>query len=251
MSISAWEPDPTGRHQYRWWDGERWTDQVANNGMQGVDSLSRSEAELPSWWRTPPSDQVDSLSSSEAELPHQTRTTLTTPPPPPGLPGEVSSAGHGSTLPDPLMLLATRGQRFGAYFMEFLLMIVTLGIGYLIWLLIVFAKGQTPGKQLLNMRVIRLEQRKAAHWGWMFLRQIVIATAISLGFTILIDLILLNLILSVNISLGVFIFVLLWYPANLIVFLTNDKNQAIPDTIIKTVVVKETAGEFDPPRQGY
>jgi hypothetical protein len=34
----AWHPDPTGRHDYRWWDGERWTDQVASaDGRRGSD----------------------------------------------------------------------------------------------------------------------------------------------------------------------------------------------------------------------
>jgi len=34
---SGWHPDPFGRHEYRWWDGTRWTEQVASHGQQGVD----------------------------------------------------------------------------------------------------------------------------------------------------------------------------------------------------------------------
>jgi uncharacterized RDD family membrane protein YckC len=34
-----WAPDPSGRHEYRWWDGSAWTDQVADRGVQGVDPL--------------------------------------------------------------------------------------------------------------------------------------------------------------------------------------------------------------------
>ena len=30
-----WFEDPTGRHQYRYWDGKRWTDDVADDGVQG------------------------------------------------------------------------------------------------------------------------------------------------------------------------------------------------------------------------
>ena len=33
----SWQPDPTGRHQYRWWDGKGWTDIVADNGEEYVD----------------------------------------------------------------------------------------------------------------------------------------------------------------------------------------------------------------------
>ena len=29
---AQWCPDPFGRHEFRWWDGERWTGSVANGG---------------------------------------------------------------------------------------------------------------------------------------------------------------------------------------------------------------------------
>ena len=38
--AAAWHPDPTGRHQYRYWDGARWTDWVADGGEQGRDPLA-------------------------------------------------------------------------------------------------------------------------------------------------------------------------------------------------------------------
>jgi len=30
-----WQPDPEGRYEYRWWDGQRWTDQVSHQGQVG------------------------------------------------------------------------------------------------------------------------------------------------------------------------------------------------------------------------
>ncbi|HEX6417603.1 MAG TPA: phospholipid scramblase-related protein [Acidimicrobiales bacterium] len=33
----GWYPDPFGRHETRWWDGQRWTEHVASHGRQGVD----------------------------------------------------------------------------------------------------------------------------------------------------------------------------------------------------------------------
>jgi hypothetical protein len=30
----GWHPDPTGRHQSRYWDGQRWTDQVSDPNVQ-------------------------------------------------------------------------------------------------------------------------------------------------------------------------------------------------------------------------
>jgi hypothetical protein len=36
----GWYPDPSGRHQQRYWDGTRWTDQVTDDGEQAVDPLA-------------------------------------------------------------------------------------------------------------------------------------------------------------------------------------------------------------------
>ncbi|WP_229023184.1 DUF2510 domain-containing protein [Actinomarinicola tropica] len=33
----SWQPDPFGRHQYRWWNGAEWTDQVSNDGNVSSD----------------------------------------------------------------------------------------------------------------------------------------------------------------------------------------------------------------------
>lgn len=35
-----WYADPRGRHQYRYWDGEAWTDHVADNGVAAIDPLN-------------------------------------------------------------------------------------------------------------------------------------------------------------------------------------------------------------------
>jgi hypothetical protein len=35
----AWQPDPAGRHELRWWDGGRWTENVSDGGRPGVDPL--------------------------------------------------------------------------------------------------------------------------------------------------------------------------------------------------------------------
>lgn len=35
-----WYPDPMGRHEYRWFDGANWTDQVSSHGRQAVDPLN-------------------------------------------------------------------------------------------------------------------------------------------------------------------------------------------------------------------
>jgi hypothetical protein len=35
----AWVPDPTGRHEYRWWDGYSFTNQVASGGVSYTDPM--------------------------------------------------------------------------------------------------------------------------------------------------------------------------------------------------------------------
>lgn len=34
---AGWQPDPTGRHEHRYWDGGRWTEHVSDGGAQSVD----------------------------------------------------------------------------------------------------------------------------------------------------------------------------------------------------------------------
>lgn len=36
---AAWHPDPAGKHDHRWWDGQRWTEHVADAGVASVDPL--------------------------------------------------------------------------------------------------------------------------------------------------------------------------------------------------------------------
>lgn len=129
-------------------------------------------------------------------------------------------------------MLASKGRRFGAYLLEIPLVFVTLGIGYLVWMLIVWARGQTPAKQVLRMRVVRLEERRAAHWGWMAMRNFVLGVLI--GFP-------LELIFS-----GLSI---LWLLANAIALLVSSRNQALWDMMLKTVVVHDPDYRFDRSRR--
>jgi hypothetical protein len=39
-SVAAgWFADPGGRHELRYWDGQRWTGHVSDHGTQGVDAM--------------------------------------------------------------------------------------------------------------------------------------------------------------------------------------------------------------------
>jgi len=36
---AGWNPDPTGRHELRYWDGAQWTQSVSDSGAQSNDPL--------------------------------------------------------------------------------------------------------------------------------------------------------------------------------------------------------------------
>ncbi|HWU22613.1 MAG TPA: DUF2510 domain-containing protein, partial [Nocardioides sp.] len=44
MTPANWHPDPTGRHELRYWDGTQWTEHVSDQGTVGSDPLEASSA---------------------------------------------------------------------------------------------------------------------------------------------------------------------------------------------------------------
>jgi uncharacterized RDD family membrane protein YckC len=78
----------------------------------------------------------------------------------------------GLVLPEGVQLAST-GRRIGAFFLAIPLSIITLGIGCVIWGLIVWGRGQTPALSVLGMRCWRPETRLVAGWWWMALREVV------------------------------------------------------------------------------
>ena len=106
-------------------------------------------------------------------------------------PGMYFDQASGLMLPQGVEL-ASSGRRVGAWFLAIPLAIVTLGIGYVIWGLIVWANGQTPALQVLGMRCWRPEDGRVPGFWWMALREVVgrIAEGILSFITLLISLIL-------------------------------------------------------------
>jgi uncharacterized protein YxjI len=50
-----WYPDPSGRHEHRYWDGTAWTNHVASHGRQGTDD---DVAQLPPPTVNRPTDKI-------------------------------------------------------------------------------------------------------------------------------------------------------------------------------------------------
>lgn len=68
---ASWQPDPTGRHQYRWWDGAGWTDSVADNGQSGLDPLSGTAAPATVIGGSPQANPFPSAQSPGGAAPYQ------------------------------------------------------------------------------------------------------------------------------------------------------------------------------------
>lgn len=113
--------------------------------------------------------------------------------------------------------VASPGKRLGGYLMEGVLVAVTLVIGYVIWALIAFGRGQTPGKQVLGMRVVKLNDGQAANFGTSFMREFIAKPVIS--------------VLSIA-TLGIVNFWLIW----------DKDTQQLWDKVVGTIVVNDQNG---------
>ena len=91
--------------------------------------------------------------------------TPPTPPPP--------AADYGYAQTAAPYTLSTKGKRFGAMLLEAVLVIVTLVIGWLVWSIVLWKQGQSPAKSILKMRVIKLDENRAANTGEMAMRELV------------------------------------------------------------------------------
>ena len=142
------------------------------------------------------------------------------PPPPPPVPPQPASDAHlvmygGRSVLPPGATLSSRGKRFVALVLDVVLLFVTLVVGYIVWLLIAWGRGQTPAKQLLRMYVLDLERGRRATRGKMFRRWFVS-----------------NLLGTIIPWLG--LVDALW-------IFSNQKNQRLTDKIVHTIVVDDTS----------
>ena len=112
--------------------------------------------------------------------------------------------------------LASPGLRLAAVALELVLAVVTLGVGWFVWMLIVFARGQTPGKQLLRMRVVGVATGRPVGWGRMFVRELVVEP----------------IVIFVSVATVIGVVSLLW-------LVWDDRNQELWDKVVDTVVVHD------------
>ncbi len=113
--------------------------------------------------------------------------------------------------------LATYPQRVIAFLLDFVLIPLTLVIGYIIWWLIVLGRAQTPGKQIVGIQVVK-DTGEPVGWGYMFLREFVIKGLLG-GF--------------LSSFAGIYFVVDHIWP------LFDDDKQTIHDKMVSTLVVKK------------
>lgn len=74
---------------------------------------------------------------------------------------------------------ASPWKRLAAYLLDAVLFVVTLYIGWLIWAAVIGGRGQTPGKKLLGLRVIRADNLAVCGLGRMFWARGVLAGLVA------------------------------------------------------------------------
>ena len=80
---------------------------------------------------------------------------------------------------------ASPQHRLGGIALDVALILSTCYIGWIIWSLVIWGQGLTPGKQILKMRVVSSITGQTASWGHMAIRQFLIPIAMTLPFSIL------------------------------------------------------------------
>ena len=138
-------------------------------------------------------------------------------------------------LATPQHRLAGRAVDYGFYF-------VTFGIGWLIWNLIVWTDGRTPGHQVLKMRIYSTDTKKPVSWGHMALRQFVLPLAYGIVPLILIVIGAANSYNGNNGSVIIAIGYLLagiFFCLDAFWIFKDEKRQRVTDIFAKTAVLNE------------
>jgi uncharacterized RDD family membrane protein YckC len=124
---------------------------------------------------------------------------------------------------------ATPQHRLGAVVLDSVFCALTFYIGYIVWALIVWGQGQTPGKQVLKIRVYSADTGRQATWGHMAIREFLLMLAIGLGVGIL------NLLTA-----GILgsLAIIAWYVLEIVWYFTKG-SRTLRDVFVKTLVVNE------------
>ena len=89
---------------------------------------------------------------------------FSSPPPPPPASNSSGSLGTG-------VVPCGNGVRFGALLLDSLLFVVTCGIGWLIWDIVLWQQSTSPAKKMLNLKIVDINTGAPASMVQMLLRE--------------------------------------------------------------------------------
>jgi len=135
--------------------------------------------------------------------------------PAPGYAPSASAASGGDPTLPPGVTVAGPFGRLGSYFLESILVFLTLGIGWIIWAALIAGTGQTPAKKVLGYRVISADTIRPVGMGRMFWMRGLIAGLVAA--------------IAIPISLGILLLMPFW----------DRRNQNIWDKVSNCYVVKD------------
>lgn len=144
-------------------------------------------------------------------------------PPPPSF---DPTGGHSSSGP---VTPVENGTRLAAAILEVLLVLVTCGIGWLIWSVILWKNGETPAKKIMNLRVVDAATGAPASMQQMVMRELV--GKMSIG--VIGDFLLRSVLGDASVNVGALV-----YLVSGIMILVNSSRQGIWDYIAKTTVAR-------------
>lgn len=138
--------------------------------------------------------------------------------------------------------IATPQHRLGGKAVDIAMYVVTFGIGWFIWSLVVWGQGQTPGKQIVKLRVYDKTTSKPAKWGHMAIRECLLPLALSLASIPVV--LVLGVVPNTYVSLFAISLGYLWFFAAQLVdalwiFKAGKRNRLV-DVICKTDVLNES-----------
>src|SRR4051794_32314530 len=93
------------------------------------------------------------------------------PAPPADAPAPPMTTFEHLPPPPPPAPLASAWIRIEEAVVEVLLFVCTLGIGWLVWWIVAWGRGDSPAKQVLALRVVRASDRQLPGFGKMALRE--------------------------------------------------------------------------------
>lgn len=95
----SWEPDPFGRHQYRWFDGQGWTENVSDDGVVSADAPDPGGAPPPGAAEPEPTPAEPAAEEPPAEPQPPSEPVAAAPPPATPSGWEATGSEPTTTMP--------------------------------------------------------------------------------------------------------------------------------------------------------